>query len=151
MTSLLICTVINPISFGLKFDLPLSPLSLCAIASIDEVEIQWKSQFHRWRSYMLDWKNQFNGLCLCQKAIVWRPLMSDHISPKAAHAVHVTTSESQSPYIWTEESFCAFYIFTTWCLFASSGPCLEENCYFGYSKKGPYWNTSLSLSETRKV
>ncbi|XP_028818345.1 cholinesterase-like [Denticeps clupeoides] len=27
---------------------------------IDEVELQWKTQFHRWLSYMLDWKNQFN-------------------------------------------------------------------------------------------
>ncbi len=70
MTSLLICTVINPISFGLKFDLPLSlslSLSLCAIASIDEVEFQWKSQFHRWRSYMLDWKNQFNDYASVKK------------------------------------------------------------------------------------
>ncbi len=77
---------------------------------------------------MLDWKNQFNDYASVKKAIVWRPLMSDHISPKAAHAVHVTTSESQSPYIWTEESFCAFYLHNM-VPFASSGPCLEENCY----------------------
>ncbi|KAJ8256799.1 hypothetical protein COCON_G00189510 [Conger conger] len=28
--------------------------------SIDKAELQWKTQFHRWLSYMLDWKNQFN-------------------------------------------------------------------------------------------
>ncbi|KAJ8410767.1 hypothetical protein AAFF_G00187240 [Aldrovandia affinis] len=32
--------------------------------SIDEVELQWKTQFHRWLSYMLDWKNQFNDYSL---------------------------------------------------------------------------------------
>ncbi|XP_052437558.1 cholinesterase-like isoform X1 [Carassius gibelio] len=35
--------------------------------SIDEVEFQWKSQFHRWRSYMLDWKNQFNDYASVKK------------------------------------------------------------------------------------
>uniref|UniRef100_A0A672PVQ2 Acetylcholinesterase tetramerisation domain-containing protein n=1 Tax=Sinocyclocheilus grahami TaxID=75366 RepID=A0A672PVQ2_SINGR len=66
MTSLLICTMINPISICLKFNLPLS-LSLCAVVSIDEVEFQWKSQFHRWHSYMLDWKNQFNDYASVKK------------------------------------------------------------------------------------
>ncbi|KAG9338714.1 hypothetical protein JZ751_025383 [Albula glossodonta] len=32
--------------------------------SIDKVELQWKTQFHRWLSYMLDWKNQFNDYSL---------------------------------------------------------------------------------------
>ncbi|XP_076845384.1 cholinesterase-like [Brachyhypopomus gauderio] len=35
--------------------------------SIDEVELQWKSQFHRWLSYMLDWKNQFNDYSSVKK------------------------------------------------------------------------------------
>ncbi|XP_067275694.1 cholinesterase-like isoform X2 [Pseudorasbora parva] len=35
--------------------------------SIDEVEFQWKSQFHRWLSYMLDWKNQFNDYASVKK------------------------------------------------------------------------------------
>ncbi|XP_064157975.1 cholinesterase-like isoform X1 [Anguilla rostrata] len=32
--------------------------------SIDKAELQWKTQFHRWLSYMLDWKNQFNDYSL---------------------------------------------------------------------------------------
>ncbi|XP_056419168.1 cholinesterase [Hyla sarda] len=28
--------------------------------NIDEVERQWKAEFHRWNNYMMDWKNQFN-------------------------------------------------------------------------------------------
>ncbi|KAM5164140.1 cholinesterase [Mantella aurantiaca] len=28
--------------------------------NIDEVELQWKAEFHRWNNYMMDWKNQFN-------------------------------------------------------------------------------------------
>ncbi|XP_072551548.1 cholinesterase-like [Salminus brasiliensis] len=35
--------------------------------SIDEVELQWKTQFHRWLSYMLDWKNQFNDYSSVKK------------------------------------------------------------------------------------
>ncbi|XP_036441524.1 cholinesterase-like [Colossoma macropomum] len=35
--------------------------------SIDEVEFQWKTQFHRWLSYMLDWKNQFNDYSSVKK------------------------------------------------------------------------------------
>ncbi|KAJ8280467.1 hypothetical protein GJAV_G00054890 [Gymnothorax javanicus] len=32
--------------------------------SVDKAELQWKTQFHRWLSYMLDWKNQFNDYSL---------------------------------------------------------------------------------------
>ncbi|XP_017559630.1 cholinesterase-like [Pygocentrus nattereri] len=35
--------------------------------SIDDVEFQWKTQFHRWLSYMLDWKNQFNDYSSVKK------------------------------------------------------------------------------------
>uniref|UniRef100_A0A8C1VFT2 Acetylcholinesterase tetramerisation domain-containing protein n=1 Tax=Cyprinus carpio TaxID=7962 RepID=A0A8C1VFT2_CYPCA len=35
--------------------------------SIDEVKFQWKSQFHGWISYMLDWKNQFNDFASVRK------------------------------------------------------------------------------------
>uniref|UniRef100_A0A8B9GRC0 Acetylcholinesterase tetramerisation domain-containing protein n=1 Tax=Astyanax mexicanus TaxID=7994 RepID=A0A8B9GRC0_ASTMX len=37
------------------------------VVSIDEVELQWKTQFHRWLSYMLDWKNQFNDYSSVKK------------------------------------------------------------------------------------
>jgi acetylcholinesterase len=28
--------------------------------NIDEAERQWKVEFHRWSSYMMHWKNQFD-------------------------------------------------------------------------------------------
>ncbi|XP_030621090.1 cholinesterase-like [Chanos chanos] len=35
--------------------------------SFDEVESHWRAQFHRWLSYMLDWKNQFNDYSSVKK------------------------------------------------------------------------------------
>lgn len=55
-----------PASISLFLSLPLS-LFFSAVVSIDEVEFQWKSQFHRWVSYMLDWKNQFNDYASVKK------------------------------------------------------------------------------------
>ncbi|XP_075720145.1 cholinesterase [Rhinoderma darwinii] len=36
------------------------PKILQITENIDEVERQWKAEFHRWNNYMMDWKNQFN-------------------------------------------------------------------------------------------
>ncbi|XP_053566085.1 cholinesterase [Bombina bombina] len=36
------------------------PKVLQITGNIDEVERQWKAEFHRWNNYMMDWKNQFN-------------------------------------------------------------------------------------------
>ncbi|XP_072264154.1 cholinesterase [Pyxicephalus adspersus] len=36
------------------------PKILQITGNIDEVERQWKAEFHRWNNYMMDWKNQFN-------------------------------------------------------------------------------------------
>ncbi|XP_040284110.1 cholinesterase isoform X1 [Bufo bufo] len=36
------------------------PNILQITGNIDEVEQQWKDEFHRWNNYMMDWKNQFN-------------------------------------------------------------------------------------------
>ncbi|KAM4772572.1 cholinesterase [Rhinophrynus dorsalis] len=36
------------------------PKVLQLTGNIDEVEQQWKAEFHRWNNYMMDWKNQFN-------------------------------------------------------------------------------------------
>ncbi|XP_040205233.1 cholinesterase [Rana temporaria] len=36
------------------------PKILQITGNIDEVEQQWKAEFHRWNNYMMDWKNQFN-------------------------------------------------------------------------------------------
>ncbi|XP_063298682.1 cholinesterase [Pelobates fuscus] len=36
------------------------PKVLQITGNIDEVEQQWKAEFHRWNNYMMDWKNQFN-------------------------------------------------------------------------------------------
>ncbi|XP_066565473.1 cholinesterase isoform X2 [Amia ocellicauda] len=36
------------------------PKLLEITVDLDEAEQQWKTEFHRWYSYMLDWKNQFN-------------------------------------------------------------------------------------------
>lgn len=31
-----------------------------AADTLDEAERQWKAEFHRWSSYMVHWKNQFD-------------------------------------------------------------------------------------------
>lgn len=31
-----------------------------AVDTLDEAERQWKAEFHRWSSYMVHWKNQFD-------------------------------------------------------------------------------------------
>ncbi|XP_072497459.1 acetylcholinesterase isoform X1 [Notamacropus eugenii] len=36
------------------------PKLLSATDSLDEAERQWKAEFHRWSSYMVHWKNQFD-------------------------------------------------------------------------------------------
>ncbi|XP_015216407.1 cholinesterase [Lepisosteus oculatus] len=36
------------------------PKLLAVTVDIEEAEQQWRTEFHRWYSYMLDWKNQFN-------------------------------------------------------------------------------------------
>ncbi|XP_067851463.1 cholinesterase-like [Heptranchias perlo] len=37
------------------------PKLLQMTAHMDEAEQQWKQEFHRWNSYMSDWKNQFSA------------------------------------------------------------------------------------------
>lgn len=41
---------------------PFLPLLRGALAAdtLDEAERQWKAEFHRWSSYMVHWKNQFD-------------------------------------------------------------------------------------------
>lgn len=36
------------------------PKLLSATDTLDEAERQWKAEFHRWSSYMVHWKNQFD-------------------------------------------------------------------------------------------
>lgn len=35
-------------------------LHSCFTGNIDEAEQEWKAGFHRWNSYMMDWKSHFN-------------------------------------------------------------------------------------------
>ncbi|XP_063061400.1 cholinesterase-like [Engraulis encrasicolus] len=44
---------------------------------IDEVELQWKTQFHRWLSYMLDWRNQFNDYGTVKKQRCEEPRLEE--------------------------------------------------------------------------
>lgn len=56
------CVLTLHLSLSLSFFYFLSAPSTNHLpsAGIDDVELQWKTQFHRWLSYMLDWRNQFN-------------------------------------------------------------------------------------------
>lgn len=51
----------RPLSLSdlLGFLLPLSR-GAPAADTLDEAERQWKAEFHRWSSYMVHWKNQFD-------------------------------------------------------------------------------------------
>ena len=39
---------------------PTPLLGALAADTLDEAERQWKAEFHRWSSYMVHWKNQFD-------------------------------------------------------------------------------------------
>lgn len=49
----------SPLPDLFRFFLPLWRGALAA-DTLDEAERQWKAEFHRWSSYMVHWKNQFD-------------------------------------------------------------------------------------------
>lgn len=49
----------SPLPDLFRFFLPLLRGTLAA-DTLDEAERQWKAEFHRWSSYMVHWKNQFD-------------------------------------------------------------------------------------------
>lgn len=49
-----------PIPDLLRTVLPTASPGALAADTLDEAERQWKAEFHRWSSYMVHWKNQFD-------------------------------------------------------------------------------------------